>query len=38
VLRAFPKLVGRSVQNLVEIGWAVKELKRDIGSNSHFYI
>jgi len=38
VLRTFPELVGRSAQNLVEIGPAVRAWKRDIGTNSHFYI
>jgi len=42
VLRTFPELVGRSVQNLVEIGPAVRAWKGDtgmyIGTNSHFYI
>jgi len=42
VLRTFPELVGRSAQNLVEIGPAVRACKgdigRSIGSNSHFYI
>jgi len=36
-LRTFPELVGRSVQNLVEIGLAVWARKGDIGTNSHFY-
>jgi len=42
VLRTFPELVGRSEQNLVEIGTAVRACKGDIGryigTNSHFYI
>jgi len=38
VLRTFPELVGRSVQNLVEIGPAVRALKGYIGTNSLFYI
>jgi len=38
VLRTFPELVGRSVQNLVEIGAAVRAGKGYIGKNSHFYI
>jgi len=42
VLRTFPELVGRSVQNLVEIGLAVRTWKGDIGryirTISHFYI
>jgi len=36
VLRTFPELVGRSVQNLVEIGPAVRACKGDIGTNIHF--
>jgi len=36
VLRTFHKLVGRSVQNLVEIGPAVWACKGDIGTNSLF--
>jgi len=40
LLRTFPELVGRSVQNLVEIGLAgpVKRVHRSIRTNSHFYI
>jgi len=38
VLRTFPELVGRSVLNLVEIGWAVRASKGDIGTNSHSFI
>jgi len=42
LLRTFPELVGRSVQNLVDIGLAVRAWKGDIGryivTNSHFYI
>jgi len=38
VLRTFPELVGRSVQNLVEIGPAVRALKGYLGTYSHFYI
>jgi len=37
VLRTFAKLVGRSVQNLVEIGLAVRACEGDIGTNSNFY-
>jgi len=36
VLRTFPELVGRSVQNLVEIGPAVRAGKGYIGTNSHW--
>jgi len=32
VLRTFPELVGRSVQNLVEIGLVVRALKGGIGT------
>jgi len=38
VLRTFPELVGRSVQNLVEIGPVVRAWKGGIGTNSHLYI
>jgi len=38
VLRTFTELVGRSVQNLVEIGPAVRARKGYIGTNNHFYI
>jgi len=34
VLRTFPELVGRSVQNLVEIGLAVRVRKGDIGTKN----
>jgi len=37
VLRTLPELVWRSVQNLVEIGPAVRAWKRDIGTISLFY-
>jgi len=38
VLTTFPELTGRSVQNFMEIGPAVRAWKGDIGTNSHFYI
>jgi len=42
VLRTLPELAGSSVQNLVEIGPAVRAQKGDlgryIGINSHFYM
>jgi len=38
VLGTFPELVGRSVQNLVEIGLAVRMWKGYIGTNNHFYV
>jgi len=37
VLRTFPELAGRSVQNLVEIGPAVRARKRDIGTVTFIY-
>jgi len=38
VLRTFPELVGRSVQNLVEIGLAVRASKGYIGTKSLLFI
>jgi len=36
VLRTFPKLVGRSIQNLMEIGQAVHALKVVMGPGQKF--
>jgi len=37
-VKIFPELMWSSVQNLVEIGRAVRAWKRDIGTSSLFYI